>query len=206
MNRATARRLLSGYVEAPAARILTQLGLSPNMLTILGLAIAGVSAYLLGVGLLLAGGVVLLVSGVFDLFDGAVARATGRATRFGALLDSTVDRASEAVVLLGLLVYFLYFLDPPSYLGAALAYLALAGSLLVSYVRARAEGLGVECEVGVMTRPERVAALGVALVVGHWWLPAVSIVLGVIVTLTLLTTVQRVLHVREALEKPESPS
>ena len=203
MNRATARKILSGYVEAPAARVLTQLGLSPNMLTILGLAIAGASAYLLGVGLLLAGGVVLLVSGIFDLFDGAVARATGRATPFGALLDSTVDRASEAVVLLGLVVYFL---DRPSSLGVALGYLALVGSLLVSYVRARAEGLGVQCEVGVMTRPERVAALGVALIVGHWWLPAVSIVLAVIVALTLLTTIQRVLHVRAALEKPESPS
>ena len=202
MNRTTARKLLYGYLESPVAKALAHLGLSPNLITVIGLVIAGVSAYLLGIGLLLFGGLVLLLSGVFDILDGAVARETGHTTQFGALLDSTIDRASEGLVLLGLLVYFL---DKASSLEVMLAYLALAGSFLVSYVRARAEGLGVECTVGVMTRPERVVLLGVALIISHWWLPVVSIVLGITVILTIVTTVQRIFHVRGQLEKPDSP-
>ena len=143
----------------------------------------------------------LLLSGVFDILDGAVARATGHTTQFGAFLDSTIDRASEGLVLLGLLIYFL---DNSSSLEVMLVYLALAGSFLVSYVRARAEGLGVECTVGVMTRPERVVLLGAALIISHWWLPVVSIVLGITVSLTIVTTIQRIFHVRGHLEKPDS--
>ena len=205
MYRANARRLLSTYLEAPATRLLTRLGFSPNGTTLAGLVMAGASAYLLSVGQLAAGGGVLLFSSVFDLFDGAVARATGRVTRFGGLLDSVVDRLSEAVVLLGLLVFYVYHSSTAtSRWGAVLVFAALAGSFMVSYVRARAGGLGVDCEVGVMTRPERVALLGVALVVGQWWLPAVAMVLGTVATLTLFTTVQRVLHVRRELSRKES--
>jgi CDP-diacylglycerol--glycerol-3-phosphate 3-phosphatidyltransferase len=175
---------------------MTQMGLSPNAVTLLGLLGAGASAILLGSGLLAAGGAVLLLTSVFDLFDGALARATGRASKFGALLDSTVDRASEAVVLLGLLVHFLGEASEP---GAILVYIALAGSVLVSYVRARAGSLGIDCRVGVFTRPERVVALGTGLVIGQWWAPAVLVVLTAIGALTTVTTVQRVLHVRREL-------
>ena len=142
MNRATARRVLTSYLEQPVTGLLARLGVSPNGLTLLGLVVAGASAYLLSVGLLWAGGIVLLASGVFDLFDGALARATGRASRFGALLDSVVDRVSEMVVLLGLLILYI---QSSSAEGLVLVYLALAGSVLVSYLRARAEGLGIEC-------------------------------------------------------------
>ena len=202
MNRATARKAFSSYIEAPAVGLLTRLGLSPNSLTLIGLLIAVASASLLSVGLLAAGGAALLVSGVFDLFDGAVARATGRATRLGALLDSLVDRVSEAAVLLGLL---LFFLGNASTSGAVLVYAALVGSVMVSYVRARAEGLGVDCTRGVMTRPERVAVLGVGLIAGQWWAPLVQVALGVIAALTAVTTVQRVLYVRRALAEETSP-
>ena len=201
MNRTTARKLLYGYLESPMARALVHLGVSPNLITVTGLAMAGVSAYLIGIGLPLFGGIVLLLSGVFDILDGAVARATGHTTQFGAFLDSTIDRASEGLVLLGLLIYFL---GNSSSLEVMLVYLALAGSFLVSYVRARAEGLGVECTVGVMTRPERVVLLGAALIISHWWLPVVSIVLGITVSLTIVTTIQRIFHVRGHLEKPDS--
>jgi CDP-diacylglycerol--glycerol-3-phosphate 3-phosphatidyltransferase len=192
-------------LEAPAARLLTRLGFSPNGTTLAGLVIAGASAYLLSVGQLAAGGGALLLSGIFDLFDGAVGRPTGRVTRFGGLLDSVVDRLSEAAVLLGLLVFYVnHASTATSRWGTVLVYAALAGSFMVSYARARAEGLGVDCKVGVMTRPERIALLGVALIVGQWWLPAVAIVLGTIAILTLVTTVQRVLHVRRELERKES--
>jgi CDP-diacylglycerol--glycerol-3-phosphate 3-phosphatidyltransferase len=195
---------VSTYLQEPAAALLTRLGVSPNAITLSGLLVAGAGAYLLSAGQLALGGAVLLASGVFDLLDGAVARATGRVTRFGALLDSVVDRVSEAAILLGLLVFYLG--RPPSFdsdLGASLVFVALAGSVMVSYIRARAEGLGVECKLGVMTRPERVVTLGVGLVVGQWWLPAVSVALGAIAALTIVTSVQRVTHVRRVLGQRE---
>lgn len=191
MNRATARRVLTSYLEQPVTGLLARLGVSPNGLTLLGLVVAGASAYLLSVGLLWAGGIVLLASGVFDLFDGALARATGRASRFGALLDSVVDRVSEMVVLLGLLILYI---QSSSAEGLVLVYLALAGSVLVSYLRARAEGLGIECRVGIMTRPERVVALGIGLVLGHWWPVAVLVVLAAVAGLAFFTSVQRLFH------------
>ena len=203
MDRAAARRLLRAYIEEPVARFLARLGVSPNVITLAGLVGACGSAYLLGVGSLALGGVVLLAAGVLDLFDGAVARLTGRASKFGALLDSTADRVSEAVVLLGLLVFYL---NEPSTLGAVLAFAAMVGSMMVSYVRARAEGLGVHWTGGVMTRPERVAVLGAAAIVGQWWGLAVLAALAAIAALTTLTTLQRVLYVRRVLAEQEAES
>ena len=201
MDRTDARRLLTTYVETPVARALARLGIGPNVITLAGLVGACGSAYLLGTGSLAWGGVVLLAAGVLDLFDGAVARLTGRASKFGALLDSTADRVSEAVVLLGLLVFYM---GEASTLGAALAFAAMVGSMMVSYVRARAEGLGVHWTGGVMTRPERVAVLGAATIAGEWWGPAVIVALGVIAALTTLTTLQRVFYVRRVLAEEEA--
>jgi CDP-diacylglycerol--glycerol-3-phosphate 3-phosphatidyltransferase len=198
MNRASVRRILNSYLEVPVARILAKLGLSPNIVTGLGLVLAGGGAYLLSAGFLWAGGIVLLASGLFDLFDGALARLTDRVTRFGALLDSVADRVSEAAFLLGLLIYFI---ERPSDVGLVLVYLALVGSLMVSYLRARAEGLGIECNVGVMTRPERVVTLGIGLILGHWWLTPLLAALGLIAGLTLLTSAQRLIHSGRSLKE-----
>ncbi len=196
IGREEARRALGDYVETPVARMMARLGLSPNAVTLIGLAIAGFGAYLVAVGVWWGGGLVALFGGVFDMFDGALARATGKASDFGALLDSTIDRVSEAVVLLGMLVYYLRTDDD---LGALLVYVALVGSIMVSYMRARAEGLGIECKVGVMTRPERVAIIGVALIAGHW-LPVVALAaLGAIGCLTALTAVHRLIHTSRTL-------
>ncbi len=192
LSRTAARRALSTYLEEPAARTLARIGVSPNAITLLGLLVAAASGVLVGFGYLLAGGAVLLASGALDLLDGALARRKGRVTRFGALLDSVADRVSEAAILLGILVFYLDEADDP---GVILAYLALAGSLMVSYVRARAEGLGIDCEVGVMTRPERVVVLVIGLIVSNWWLPMLLGVLGLIAALTLLTSIHRLFHV-----------
>ena len=188
------RSLLTPIVDA-IARVLVKLGFSPSGLTIIGVLVACVAAALIAQGMLAAGGVVMLVAGVFDMFDGAVARMTNRATKFGALFDSVMDRVSEAVVLLGLLWFYL---DDGEQLGAVLVYVSIVGSTLVSYVRARAEGLGIECKGGLMQRPERVASLGIGIIVGQWWEPAVLIVLGVIAVLTVVTTVQRVVETARA--------
>ena len=191
------RSLLSPIVDA-IARVLVKLGFSPSGLTIIGVLIACVAAALIAQGMLAAGGVVVLIAGAFDMFDGAVARMTDRATKFGALFDSVMDRVSEAVVLLGLLWFYL---EDCEQLGAMLVYVSIVGSTLVSYVRARAEGLGIECKGGLMQRPERVASLGIGIIVGQWWEPAVLIVLGVIAALTVLTTVQRVVETARAAEE-----
>ena len=184
------RSLLTPIVDA-IARVLVRLGFSPSGLTVIGVLVACVAAALIAQEMLAVGGVVMLIAGVFDMFDGAVARMTNRATKFGALFDSVMDRVSEAVVLLGLLWFYL---EDGEQLGAMLVYVSIVGSTLVSYVRARAEGLGIECKGGLMQRPERVASLGIGIIVGQWWEPAVLIVLGVIAALTVVTTVQRVVE------------
>ena len=196
MNRASAREMISSYVERPVAGVLAKMGVSPNVVTFAGLVGAGVSAWLISEGMLWVGGIVMLFAGVLDLFDGALARSTGQDSAFGALLDSVVDRVSEIVVLLGLL---LYYAQADSLPGIVLVYLAVGGSVMVSYLRARSEGLGIDCKVGVMTRPERVAALGFGLIVGHWVPDVVLVVLGVIAALTILTTVQRLFHTGRSL-------
>ena len=198
MNMGAVRRMLSSYLEDPVVRFLARLGFSPNALTLLGLVIAGGSAYLVSIGHMGAGGLVLLASGVFDVLDGGLARATDRVSRFGALLDATVDRVSETVVLLGLLIFYV---TRTSTEGTVLVFLALAGSTMVSYLRARAEGLGIDCRVGIMTRAERVVTLGIGLVIGHWWLTWVMVVLGAIAGLTLLTSGQRIFHVWRTLDR-----
>ncbi len=199
--RTTARQLLSDYVELPVVSVLAKLGISPNAITMAGLIGAGISAYIIATGNLWAGGIVMLVAGVLDLFDGALARATGRASRFGALLDSVVDRLSEIVLLLGLLIFYL---NGSSSNGVILVYLAVTTSVMVSYLRARSEGLGIENRGGIMTRPERVALMGIGLIVARWYPLFLMVVLGLIAVLALFTTGQRLLYTWRGLRDEES--
>ncbi len=191
------RSAISQYIETPVASMMSRMGLTPNLVTMIGLLIAVAAAYLVGVGLWWAGGLVALFAGVFDMFDGALARATGRASDFGALLDSTIDRVSEAVILLGVLAFYL---TKDNDTGAMLVYVALVGSIMVSYMRARSEGLGIDCKVGVMTRPERVVLTGFGLIVAHWIPVVMLVVLGVIAALTVLTAIHRLTHTWRSLE------
>lgn len=185
------------------ASVLARLGVSPNAITLAGLVGAGISAYIIATGNLWAGGIVMLAAGILDLFDGALARATGKATRFGALLDSVVDRLSEIVVLLGLLVFYL---NGSSSKGVILVYLAVTASVMVSYLRARSEGLGIENRGGIMTRPERVALMGIGLIVAHWYPSFLMVVLGLIAALALFTTGQRLFYTWRGLRDEESQS
>ena len=199
-GRDSARQAVADYVERPVARLFSRVGLTPNAVSLIGLAIAGGGAYVIAIGNWWAGGLIVLFAGIFDLFDGALARATGKVSDFGALLDSTIDRVSEAVVLLGLLAFYL---SKNNDLGSILVYVALVGSIMVSYMRARSEGLGIDCKVGVMTRPERVAAVGIGLIVGHWVPVVVMVVLGVIGALTTVTAIHRLIHTSRMISKEE---
>ncbi len=177
-------------------RPLARLGVQPNTVTTVGLALSFVAAAAVWQGLWPWAAVLVLVASAFDMLDGALARVSDRRTTFGAFFDSTLDRLAEAAICLGLIGYFLSLQDDLTVLGAALM---LVGSQMVSYTRARAEGLGLECSVGWFQRPERVIALGLALLFPANLLIVLKIVIWLLAILTLLTTVQRVLHVRSQL-------
>jgi len=178
-------------VIGPLADGLAAAGVSPNHLTLSGFVLSLAAGAATAYGLLVPGAVLLILGGVCDMLDGAVARRHGHATRFGAFLDSTVDRAAELVFFAGLAVYFHRVV--PSSLYLALTLLALGGSFLISYARARAEGLGLSCQVGLLERPERLVLLITALFFGR---VGIEVALWVLTPLAYFTTWQRIAHVR----------
>lgn len=191
--RTQVRKVSTRYVETPAARLLKKVGLTPNQLTMIGLLLSGATAYFLSIGLFVVGGVLLILASALDMADGSLARLQGRASAVGALLDSTADRISEATIFLGLL---LFYINPLSISEVLLIFLALISSFMVSYLRARGEGLGVDCNVGVMTRPERVLALATGLLLGQ-----VFAALVIIAAFSFLTALHRFRHIQNELSK-----
>lgn len=184
------RRTAAYYFIQPAVQFLAKTPVTPNALTWFGFLLAIVAAVLISLEYLLIAGIVLLIAGFFDLLDGALARHTNRASRFGAILDSTLDRLSEGALLLGILVFYA---GEPSTLGILLAGIALLGSLLVSYIKARGEALGLECQAGFFTRPERVVVLVLGLLLSHFSY-ALIIALAIIVLLSFITVGQRLIY------------
>jgi CDP-diacylglycerol---glycerol-3-phosphate 3-phosphatidyltransferase len=177
---------------------LVRSGITPNMITIVGLLFSTLTAVVLASGNFVTGGLLVLFSGAFDMLDGGLARARGGGSKFGAFFDSTLDRLSEGIIYLGLLYWFTAAQRPKS---AVLIYLVILGSLLTSYSRARAEGLGLECKVGLLARPERVILLGLALLgdgAGIGSLPqdrGLVVVLAGMAVLTFFTLGQRLWHI-----------
>lgn len=156
------------------------------MLTVTGFIVTVGAGYVISRGYFPLGGIIILVAGFFDILDGAVARARNLTTKFGAALDSTLDRFGEAALFLGLL---LFYLSSGNNTNVVLVYISLVGSILVSYVRARAEGLGLKGERGFFTRPERIIVLAAGLIINQ-----VTIVLWAFAILTHLTVVQRLME------------
>ncbi len=181
----------------PVVSALARTGVTPNAVSTAGLAGNVAAGALAAGGFFLAAGVVALIASSLDLLDGGLARATGRVTRFGALYDSVLDRLSEAALLGGLL--FHYSDTGLSRELGVVIFAAMVGSILVSYVRARAEGLGLELREGLFTRAERVILMGGALIIGGAWPGAVRIALWALAVMANLTVAQRVLAVRQAL-------
>jgi CDP-diacylglycerol--glycerol-3-phosphate 3-phosphatidyltransferase len=171
------------FVVNPVAKAIGRTGISPNAITLMGFLLNLGVAYVLARGLFLLGGLLVIFTGLFDALDGAVARASNRVSRFGAFLDSTLDRFSEALLYFGLLLYYMQH-GTTTYI--ILVYAAIMGSLMVSYARARAEGIGVELKEGILTRFERIAILVVALIFN-----VVPIALWILAVLTNFTAFQR---------------
>jgi len=176
----------------PAVDLLARSGVTPNMLTAGGVAGNGVAAVLCAAGEFLPAGIVMLAFSLLDLLDGALARATNRASDFGSVFDAVMDRVSEAAVLFGLLIWFS---DRGGRAEELLIFVALAGSMLVSYVRARAEIIRLPMREGAFTRAERVALLSGALILEPLWENMVTAALWVLAILTVATAGQRLVLV-----------
>ena len=170
------------------ARRLHSFGITPNALTYTGFILTAITAYFLAHGRFGWGGVLLILASFFDMLDGAVARFTKQMSTFGAFLDSTLDRYSESVTFLALAYY--YSRRPSTRTELVLILVILVGSLMVSYTKARAEGLNVEIKAGMLQRPERIVLLIVGLLTG-WMQP----VLWVLAIFTNFTAIQRIYEV-----------
>jgi CDP-diacylglycerol--glycerol-3-phosphate 3-phosphatidyltransferase len=181
------RKSASAFFTEPVARVLARTPITPNSLTWFGFALAIGAAVLIATGHLIIAGVIVLFGGFFDMLDGALARRTKRVTLFGSLLDSTLDRLSEGALLLGILVLFY---EEGSSIGILLVGIVLIFSTLVSYIRAKAESLGIECLVGVFTRPERVIVLALGLLINQ-----LEITLWIIAGFSLITIGHRLVYV-----------
>ena len=210
------RQILNVIVSAIArSRIIT-----PNILTLVGLLINVYCAWLYGTGHFFAGGLVLILANVFDMLDGRVARLQGRATRFGAFFDSVIDRYSDLIVFVGIMIFYARDTAAHSTVYVALTGIALIGSVMVSYSRARAEGLNIECKVGFLERPERVVLLiigsltevspatysavsSVSPIVAELMFYKMRAVLWVLAVLSHWTVIHRVYHTRGELLRAE---
>ena len=184
------RKSTAHYLTLPAAKLLVKTPVTPNSLTWFGFLLAVIAGALILKGNFFAAGLMVLFAGFFDMLDGALARLTNRASRFGAILDSTLDRLGEAVLLLSLLVIYT---QEQSVVGSLLAGITLLGSFLVSYVRARVEALGIDCKAGLFTRPERIVILALGLLLSQIDYALIT-ALAIIAALSFFTVVQRLLY------------
>jgi len=196
INKVASKKTFSDYLRLwfkwfldPLGGFFLRIGFTPNMMTMLGLIGNAIGAYYLARGEFLTGGIFVLLMGPVDALDGTMARLRGEASDFGAFVDSVTDRYSELIIYGGLLFYFL---EAGNILGGALVFAAAAGSVLVSYVKARAEGLGYEAKVGLLTRAERYIVLAPSLLFSQ-----LIIGLGIIAIFANITAVQRILYVRQ---------
>jgi len=183
-------RVQAAGILMPIARAMGRLGIHPNMITILGMLLQFGVAIVFGLGYVKLGGWLLLAVAPVDALDGALARALDEQSRFGSFLDSTLDRFSDAALILGLTVHYM---SQGVHLEVALLLLSLVAAMMVSYTRARAEALGFSCKVGVLTRLERIVLIAALSAIG---LPTVMI--WALAVLSVFTVLQRIFHVYAA--------
>jgi CDP-diacylglycerol--glycerol-3-phosphate 3-phosphatidyltransferase len=181
------RVLFKGVVD-PIAAFFNRLGVLPNTMTLVGLVGHTVGAFFLFQGKMLIGGLVILAMAPIDALDGTMARLRGESTQFGAFVDSVVDRYSELIIFLSLIIFYA---QQEQWLNSVVVYTAAAGSVLVSYIRSRAESLGYEAKVGILTRMERYIVLVPTLILN---VPMVG--MWIIAVMANVTAFQRIIYVR----------
>jgi phosphatidylglycerophosphate synthase len=177
---------LGHILDAPLSTVARRIPVSPNVLTVTGFVVTLGAAFVIPHNLGL-GGVLILIGGIFDMLDGITARTGGQVTKFGAFLDSVLDRYSDAALFLA---FAWYLAGNNNHVGAFLSLGSLVGAFIISYARARAEGLGESCHNGILERPERIILMIFAALTG-WLVP----VLWIMLILTHITVVQRIHHV-----------
>lgn len=188
------RKAIALNTTQPVVALLARTAITPNMVTWCGFVLILVSAALAGTSHLFAAGWIMLLSGFFDIIDGALARRTNQVTQFGGVLDSTLDRFSEAAILLGIMAYFLFYSGSEIFQWIVLIIgLTLILSFMVSYIRSRAEAAGIDCQVGIFTRAERVIILALGLLIGLNL--SLVIALAIIAILSAVTVIQRLTYV-----------
>jgi CDP-diacylglycerol--glycerol-3-phosphate 3-phosphatidyltransferase len=189
------------------ARGLASLGIAPNILTAIGVTINGVCGLLFGLGQFFWAGIVLIVANLFDMLDGNVARSTGNVTKYGTFLDSSLDRLSDMVIFLGIMMFYGRNLPQHSLLNVFLAGLGMIASVMVSYTTARSEGLGVKANVGFLQRPERIVLLIIGALSTWDWnsdfflFNRMPQVLWVLAVGSFWTMIQRMLYIRKELKR-----
>src|ERR1035437_5358513 len=181
-----ARKAAARYVTGPLVRLIARTKLTPNDLTWIGFALIPAGAALVVLGHMPGAGFVVLGASFFDLLDGALARGTNRVTVYGSVLDSSLDRAAEALLFGGIVAFNALHPGTQSTAIILLSVIAMSTSFLVSYVRARAEGAGLKCEVGLLTRAERIGLLVIGL-----WLSGINYALVVILSVIALLSLDR---------------
>jgi CDP-diacylglycerol--glycerol-3-phosphate 3-phosphatidyltransferase len=185
------RRKAASVLTGPLVPLVHRLKLTPDAMTLTGLALNLAAAVVIAFGHLLIGGIVFLLAGLFDLLDGALARYMEKVTRFGALFDSTVDRITEGAIFLSFIFITGSGVWPFNVTWQLLLiFLAMIGSFMTSYIRARAEALNIDCTVGLFTRVERVIILALGLLLNQ-----VFVALAIVVVLSFATAGQRFAHV-----------
>jgi CDP-diacylglycerol--glycerol-3-phosphate 3-phosphatidyltransferase len=184
------RRTIASYLTPAIIRFLSRTGITPNTITVFGFLVTLGAAALILTGNQFAAGFVVLAAGFFDMLDGSLARTTNRVTKFGGILDSTLDRLSEAALMVSILVVFGTNGSIP---GIWITSIALVSSMMVSYIRSRAESAGIDCEVGIFTRPERIIILTIGLLLSGFN-NALLITLGIISLFSVVTVIQRLYH------------
>jgi CDP-diacylglycerol--glycerol-3-phosphate 3-phosphatidyltransferase len=195
------KHLVNGFLTViePLSKLLVSLEVHPHIVTFAGLLFGLLSGLYFIQGAFLYAGIMIILAGICDVLDGRLARETKKISKFGALFDSTIDRYSEVFIFLGLATYFL---RQDSYL-VLLIILAIAGSFMVSYTRARAEGLGIECKIGLMQRPERMTFLAAGAILGS--IPGTRnfflvLFLWLIAIFANITVVQRIVYIKKKME------
>ena len=183
---------LGRSLDRPLARLALHVPFTPNAVTVSGFIFTMFACFVLTFNLVI-GGILILLAGFFDMLDGAVARAQGTATSYGAFLDSVLDRYADAGIMIAVAWYMF---SRGNTVGMLLSLASLVGSFLISYARARAEGLSVSCSHGLMERPERIILLAAGAITGY-----IIPVLWIMTVLTHYTVIQRIMHTQKKLSK-----